>query len=836
MKNICNVIILLLFWTGTLDGNAQIETKRWWNVGATTDTGRAVFCADGDDTPLDALLEKLKTTTDETFKLQLYLRIVRSYQDQTLIYKAITYADSALILATKLKDSLSLCRIHTASVYNMDLCGNPGAMLNQALLAQSYIPYSLKGTIEEFKVYAVTGDAYNALLQYDEAEKSYQKAKDIIQGFGNEKCNGYINLSLGSTRQNNGKLYTAIEAYQESVATFEALQDTLTCCVLYGYISNAYFDLGLRDQQQKYLLRTLAWIEKITNPVHRASIYRDLASFYREQNDSLHTAYFYNKAIESYMKVPRAFSPELGDSYNDMADFYYYMGDQAKALAYQRVSIRSYQAYPRPVTLMTYKMGYLYQAFGNLDSAYYYYNDAYKKMIALDDPRLLAICAKGMSKYYFQAGDIKKAIHYAEISYGSARSIRWIEMVCDISGFLSDLYAVNHDYQRAYNFQIRFRRLTDSLNVAENNRKTAHLAAQVEFADREAKMNMQISDQQRKIHQQNIFTVLLTCVLILAVIIGVMIWKNNKHRKQINIQLSEQKDELAAFNEELAATNEELFAVNEELQRTYNELDRYKSDLELMVGEKTNELQQAFVQVQESDKFKSAFFANMSHEIRTPLNAILGFLQFIDKQGISAQQRVRMITLINAHAGHLLSLVDDIVDLSKIDSGLLTIRPDLVTMNELLNEVYQHAEQLIQYTSKKRLALVIENRLPESKNMFFMDGNRIKQILYHLLDNAIKFTKTGYIMFGCEISEDNHFLHFFVEDTGIGIATESQPDIFKRFWKQGEIYTQQYRGLGIGLSLCESLVQLMGGTFSVTSTYGQGSTFRFTIKISESAE
>ncbi len=833
MRGLRHILWLFLLFLAICSSHAQVETKRWWNVGATTDTDRAVFCADIEATPLEELLQNLKTAPDETARLQLYLRIVRSYQDKTIIFRAIVYADSALSLATKLKDSISICRVHVASVYNMDMCGNPGGMLQEAKLAQANMPRSVKGTMEEYKVHVVTGDAYYALFQYDEAERSYKTAKDIINILGNGKCAGYTDMNLGRIMQASGKLDKAIEAYQESASIFESLQDTLTCCVLYSQIASAYSSLGMRDQQLKYLYQTLELSKHLDNPIHQAAIYRDIGFFYRSLGDSILTADFYNMAIEAYQEVPHAFSPELGDSYNDMADFYHYLGDEAKALDYQRRSIQSYRMYPRPVTLMNYKMGYLYQAFGNLDSAYYYYNDAYKRSLALNDPRLSATCAKGFANYYTQTKDIKKAIQFAEISYANAQKIRWIEMIRELSGLLSELYAENRDFQKAYNSQMEFRQLSDSLETTKNMREVARLSAQIEFADREARMNMQIATQQRQIRMQWGLSILLICVLVLVSVLVVVTLKNNKQRKRVNRQLSEQTEELTSFNEELTATNEELMTVNDELQKTYEELDHYKNDLENMVNEKTAELQLAFTQVQESDRFKAAFFANMSHEIRTPLNAILGFLQFIGKPEISTQQQDQMITLINSNASQLLSLVDDIVDLSKIDSGLLVIRPDQFMIKQLLDEVYDDAQQIIRYANKPQLALVSENRLPPALDSFLIDGKRIRQVFVHLLDNAVKFTETGYILFGCEISENWQYLHFFVEDTGIGIPPEHKTEIFKRFWKQGEVYTQRYRGVGIGLSLCESLVTLMGGAFSVESIPGQGSTLRFSIRIAK---
>ncbi len=151
-------------------------------------------------------------------------------------------------------------------------------------------------------------------------------------------------------------------------------------------------------------------------------------------------------------------------------------------------------------------------------------------------------------------------------------------------------------------------------------------------------------------------------------------------------------------------------------------------------------------------------------------------------------------------------------------------------MDQLLGEVMVEAHKLVKYAGKDRLELISENRLSASLQYIQIDGRRIEQVLLHLISNAVKFTQNGFVLIGCEADEAQGMLRFFVEDTGIGISAEHIKLIFQRFWKQGELYTQSYRGIGIGLSLCDELVRLMGGAFSVESMPDKGSVFRFTIR------
>lgn len=825
-------ILFFFLLSLTFRAHAQIELKRWWNSGVIPD-GHAVFCADIELTPTNELEQNLKNTGDDVNRMHLYLRIIRRYQEENNIGRASLYADSALAISTRLNDSLSICRTHVAMAYHMDLKGNPGGMMEHAKLARKTMPRSVRRTLEEFKILAINGDAYYNMYQYDDSEKAYRQAKVIVESLGNRNCMGHICVSLAKALHGNRKYDLAITEYQHAIRIFEEMGDTLTCCLLFGQIAGVYSDFGLKEKQLEYLQITLEWSEKLNDPLQQAIIYKDMGSFYKRQKDSVLTIDFYHKAAEAYLNVTDSDLMISGDKYNDLADIYQYLGDRTKSLDYQIRSMENYKSFPVPYTFATYKTGLLYFTYNQSDSAFHYFQKAYDNSLELADPRLSAICSKSLADYYYRQKNFSKAIQLAEIAYRNAREIQWMELICDISDLLSRLYARTGKYEQAYTYNTNYHQIKDSIQLKEDVREIERIAAQTKFIERETQLSMQIAAQQRKLQVQWGFTLLLTCILGLALILVIIILRNSKQRQQVNKLLNEQKEELTSYNEELTATNEELLSVNDELKKTYDELTLYKLDLEKMVNEKTAELQRAFIRVQESDRFKAAFFANMSHEIRTPLNAVVGFLQFVFKSGIPARQREQMITMINANAAQLISLVDDIVDLSKIDSGLLVIRPEYTNINEIFDEVYESAEQLIRYSGKQKLTLAMENRLPSPCEYYHIDGKRIKQVLVHLLDNAVKFTDSGYIMFGCEMADDESYLHFFVEDTGIGISPEQQAEIFKRFWKQGEIYTQSYRGVGIGLSLCEALVNMMDGAFYVDSTLGQGSVFKFSIKLIE---
>ena len=301
-----------------------------------------------------------------------------------------------------------------------------------------------------------------------------------------------------------------------------------------------------------------------------------------------------------------------------------------------------------------------------------------------------------------------------------------------------------------------------------------------------------------------------------------------KYRQNLELLVQERTDELTAVNEEMSATNEELFAVNEELASVNEKLKKYQTELEKMVDDRTKELELAKDKAEESDRLKSAFLANMSHEIRTPLNGIIGFLQFIDKEEISPELRQEYVNIIKSSSAQLTNIIDDIIDVSKIEAKQMKLNPLPVHLNVLMNEMRLFFETFLQTRNKEHIKLIFDNSKFVEDCLIFVDETRLRQIITNLIGNSVKFTHEGYIRFSYRRSS-NDMLEFEVEDTGIGLADDQKEVIFERF-RQAELGNDRvYGGTGLGLTISRSLVQLKGGNMWVKSTEGVGSTFYFTI-------
>ena len=236
----------------------------------------------------------------------------------------------------------------------------------------------------------------------------------------------------------------------------------------------------------------------------------------------------------------------------------------------------------------------------------------------------------------------------------------------------------------------------------------------------------------------------------------------------------------------------------------------------------------AKLKAEESDLLKSAFLANMSHEIRTPLNAIVGFSQIILDEGLSRQEQEQFYEYINQNSNQLINLVNDIIDLSKLDSNQLVIRDSIANLNRIVDEMTVLAENEKRIREKDYILVFPDKKLPDDDSNVLIDHYRLKQILTNLLVNAIKFTPKGFIQFGY-LLKDFDTLLFFVRDTGIGIPANKQEEVFQYFHQLENTLNRANTGTGLGLAICKKLVELMNGTIWIQSEPGKGTCFFFTL-------
>ena len=264
------------------------------------------------------------------------------------------------------------------------------------------------------------------------------------------------------------------------------------------------------------------------------------------------------------------------------------------------------------------------------------------------------------------------------------------------------------------------------------------------------------------------------------------------------------QDEREVLLQKIAEANAKRNAAEQELAVARKKLAEYE--------EKTEKAEKA-------SRMKSLFLANMSHEIRTPLNAIEGFSRIMAETD-SAEERMKYMEIVESNNGRLLALINEILDLSRVEAGEISIKKSMTDLNELC----------------KSLQLIFKFRCPENVQLSWSkpnmsvvlntDANRVTQVFSNLISNALKHTSKGSISYGYRLINDGQEVEFYVSDTGSGIAPEDQKHIFETYMSR-DAETQS--GYGLGLSLCKIIVEKMNGNISVTSKLGEGSTFRFVL-------
>ncbi len=312
-------------------------------------------------------------------------------------------------------------------------------------------------------------------------------------------------------------------------------------------------------------------------------------------------------------------------------------------------------------------------------------------------------------------------------------------------------------------------------------------------------------------------SILFTYSLIIIIIVSLQSIASYTVFKSLNNARTENEERKKTENL-LKMQNEEFHALNEELSESYERMRDFNTALE-----------KAKAQAEESDKLKSAFLANMSHEIRTPMNAIVGFSHLLDMGELTDEKKKLFIGIIHKKSNDLLTIIDDIFDISKLETNQVELFIESGNVISLLKEIYDEFLVNDDFDQQGPVEIRLGNLPGTEQSWLICDFKRLKQILVNLIGNAVKFTNQGHIEFGCQINESNNLI-FYVEDTGIGIPMAHQEIIFDRF-RQGEenFLSKKHGGTGLGLSISKGLVELMKGKIWVKSEPGMGSRFSFSV-------
>ena len=315
-----------------------------------------------------------------------------------------------------------------------------------------------------------------------------------------------------------------------------------------------------------------------------------------------------------------------------------------------------------------------------------------------------------------------------------------------------------------------------------------------------------------------------------------------KSKADLETKIKERTLELELRNEEIVRQagkimiqNEQITDQNDKLEKQQRELEIHKNNLEMMISQRTKELKQALKKADESDNLKTAFLTNMSNEIRTPMNTIIDYADTLNHTEIPIEVRKNSISQIKANSNLLLKMIGNIIELSKVQTGQISINKTDCSISEIFESIKPKVKnQLVVDSKKVDILFVVDSKM--GQHQVYTDTTRLEQILLNLVDNALKHTSSGKIVVGCLLSDSrpkHPEIEFYVKDTGSGLEKDQYEAIFNTFTKI-ESKEKFFQGTGLGLSLSKNLVSLLGGRMWVESEEDKGSTIYFTIPFEQS--
>ena len=284
---------------------------------------------------------------------------------------------------------------------------------------------------------------------------------------------------------------------------------------------------------------------------------------------------------------------------------------------------------------------------------------------------------------------------------------------------------------------------------------------------------------------------------------------------------------MAADISKLKLKETELFLANETLEKRILERTKTLADTLEVLKNKNEEFLLSKEKAEESERLKSAFLANMSHEIRTPMNGILGFASLLEDPDLTGEKQHEYIQIIEKSGIRMLNIINDIIDISKIESGLMKVHIKESDIKEQMEYIYTFFKPEVE---AKGMKLIFRSTLPAKEAIIQTDREKLFAILTNLVKNAIKYSNEGTIEFGYDrVTNGNDSLQFYVKDTGTGIPKDRQEAIFERFIQADITDTRTQQGAGLGLAITKAYVDMLGGKIWVESKEGKGSTFYFTL-------
>jgi signal transduction histidine kinase len=597
---------------------------------------------------------------------------------------------------------------------------------------------------------------------------------------------------MGEAKIETEEYYEA-QKYLQEASLLLADQMPKTSGNIYFLLGKAKYYLGEYEDANTQYLKALKLFEAENRDADIAKTLQNIGLIHHSLDNKVKASYYYHRALDINLKIGN--DTNIAGLYQNLGIIYYQNDDFEKALDYYEKSIHIYNELNQPDKIATTfsNIGLIQLKQEEYENAFESFHRSYELFESADLKlgKLWTLHNCGTAKLYLEHFD--DARDYYNKSLELARDIKNPEGIISNLNALTELSEQLQDFKSAFYYFSDYTEIRDSIHSSDLKERVAELETLYSLETQEKELAEKNAELRRQKTQKS-------AILIVLFFMGIalsIIYLAYREKKLSEIQIVS-----------------------------------HKLDLENSLVQKNKELENQITErkiAEESDKLKSAFLANMSHELRTPMNAIIAFSNFMRDPELSQGKRDEYLDHITTAGDSLLRLIDDIIDIAKLEARQLKISISPVNINRLLRETYKVFTN-IKSKNKYRavLKLNIDTKIDYIVNT---DAIRVKQVVSNLLDNAFKYTPSGTIEFGMLIGQE--WLEFYVRDTGIGIPKAKQESIFDRFSQVETELNRKFGGTGLGLAICKNLINLLGGEIWVESVARKGSIFRFTLPINQ---
>ena len=682
-----------------------------------------------------------------------------------------------------LKSYLDVCEIHYQA--------NHYEKLKESCTKGIQFSEKHQKPVYQSKFYKILGDYYYTNDRTKEAKNNFSKALEVLSvDEKNSYYAGKILKDLAFCYYTEGDYKTSLELNQEALDCFEKENEQYDKANIYQNIGLIYTQIEALKKALEYYDQALKIFIKLKKEEEVAAIYQNIGVLHSMKGDNTNSYTYYYKSLETYQKL-----------------------DHKTGIAYSYINLG--------VILINIK---------EYNRAIDYFQKAEDILSTENDARGLLYAYVNLGDCYFDIKDYQKSLAYFYKSIEISKSTGIQELLTYSYEKISSIYDKQSNYKKALEYYKFYFQIKDSLYNIDKYREIKDIENSYKLKAENTKIQLLTNEKELneiRVQRQTFIILILFIVSTVIFVLLFILSKNNKLKNEINRKLKKEIEDRKHIEEKLEKLKSGL---EKSVEDRTNQL---KIANEKLVNEiKTQEflkhnLARAKEKAEQADYLKSSFLANMSHEIRTPMNGIIGFSQLLRSSDIEKDKRNEYIDIIINNSVHLIQLIEDIVDISKIESNNLELNITEFNLDELLFSVLTEFNEYKYKIDKGHIKVLYENESEEDLIMVKTDKFRLKQIVNHIVNNAIKFTNEGYVKFGYKISKN--YIAIFVKDTGIGISRDKHELIFDLFRQADEGTTRRYGGTGIGLSISKNLIELLNGKIWLESTPGKGSAFYIAI-------